>query len=289
MSYEFSVIIPTVHNLNGLRKLLDSLGKLEEIQKAEILIVENPPTGVASCLSVEFPLLNLRVLQSQAGVNRARNEGLHQSRGKLIFFLDDDCWVSNTEFFKIHKLAHQSYPEMFAIGGFYKNVNFESPLAKAYGNIQRNWLLSNRLDLTGECSALLGGHFSIKKSSKLPAFDENIKYGGAETEFFFRLKMNGYRFLLIDLSIEHEPKLTLFSLLRKARLQGKTHRRLVQDYHYRQEWLINAPTDIYENLYSFFFNPYDYKKFLVPLYRLKSQVKKIHHDVSFYLRNRDSF
>lgn len=289
MKPNYSLIIPTTGNIEKLKTLLRSLETLRSIEQSEVLLILNPPSNKVDCMKTLFSGLNLKVLTSQPGVNRARNKGLLASKGKLIFFLDDDCWISDPDFLLKQEEAHKKNPWAFAIGGFYHNHSL-STLAKEYSKIQSHWLLNNKVSAAGECQTLLGGHFSIKNSANLPLFDESIVYGGAETEFFFRLRKQGYRYLLTNVSVNHSPQLTLISFMKKAYLQGKTHKRLVNEGIFQESsWLDTSDKTAIQSLYYLVFHRKWFQLFLGPLKTAKLYIKCLHHDIWFYLSNRNRF
>jgi glycosyltransferase involved in cell wall biosynthesis len=291
VAIEYSIVIPTLGEIANLKQLLQSLVSLPDINRAEILIVLNPPSDKLQKLLDQFSTLNIKLHTSPLGVNQARNVGTKEASGKYIIFLDDDCAIRDPLFLSHHRMAHENNPWAFAVGGFYKNLD-RSPIAQAYDEIQREWLLKNQFRPNGECQMLLGGHFSIKWSPNIPLFDSQIIYGGTETEYFFRLAKMGYRFKLIDLEVEHSPHLTRSILAKKAILQARTHLRLVREGLFiSSHWFkCEGPS---RN---------KYKEFYFRLFRLHSlkatnrtpQVGKIkrilsdyHQKICFYLENRN--
>jgi glycosyltransferase involved in cell wall biosynthesis len=287
------VIIPTQGHLKKLQRLLKSLETVHGLEDSEILLVLNPASSILDSLPQEFPNLPLRVLTSSTGVNHARNAGLEKAQGDLVFFLDDDCWILSKDFFNEHTRAHTQNPWVLAVGGFYQNEN-PSELCQAYADIQKEWLESNLLHASGECTTLLGGHFSLKRSLlKEARFDASIIYGGAETEFFFRLRQQGHRYLLIPLAVGHDPHLHIFSFLRKAYLQGRTHRRLVTNRMLsRGPWIhqLSRKPTIYRKLYRrFFHSDFSVSFFSNCRASFMSSLKRLHQDICFYLSNKNRF
>jgi GT2 family glycosyltransferase len=288
---DISIVIPTVKNAPGLLRLLSSLSLLKGIETCEVLVVQNPPE-TRPPLKFSSSCFNVRFLNSDRGANLARNCGIKQASGKYIFFFDDDCCIEDPDLLDRHLSAHKENPWAFAVGGFYKNLN-PSPVAKAYEKIQNNWLKKNRLDTQGECSTLLGGHMSLKRIENMPLFDESIIYGGTETEFFFRLRHRGFRFLLINSFVGHDPKISMSSLKRKARAQGATHARLQNEGLF-----IEAPWTLkpyrkskYELVFEKNFairsrSPSSFKNFQA---YFKSKLIAFHQNLYFYLENKERF
>lgn len=299
MSPKYSLIIPTKTSGESLKKLLNSLKALDQIEHAEILIVQNPPRPERFDFKGLFKNLNIRYLTSNAGVNAARNHGMNECKGSLIFFIDDDCWISDSQFLIKHENVHAQNTWAFAVGGYYRNQSKRS-VSVAYAEIQKEWLESNVLNKNFETQCLLGGHFSIKRKKDLPLFDDTIRFGGTETEYFFRLKKQGYRFLLIPDFIEHAPQMTVRSLIRKAHLQGRTHRRMVREGLIKDSGWISKKQNTYcKRLYqlSFADKGQAFKKsFRMPKIKrlklprgLRFRLSQIQQNVQFYLENRNLF
>jgi glycosyltransferase involved in cell wall biosynthesis len=255
-------------------------------------VVLNPSSDKLDDFEKAYPDLEIRVLKSSAGVNSARNQGLKESRSDLLIFLDDDCWISNSSYLNAHEQLHRENPHVLAIGGYYK-TDSRAPLARAYHEIQTRWLQMNCQGRFGFSRTLLGGNFSLKKAPFSFTFDPTILYGGSETEFFLRLGSQGHQFLLVDLPVEHDPKLSGASFARKARLQGRTHRMLIErGLLAESSWIFWNSQELrfYHSLYRWFFGGSIQKDFgFHPFLRLKAQIKKWHLELCFYLSNRDLF
>ncbi len=293
MNPKFSLIIPTLGDRVSLERLLGSLESVEGILDSEILLVQNPPSRRLESLPSQFPKLKIQILFSEKGVNRARNMGIRKAQGDYLVFLDDDCAIRDPLFLQKHLDAHLQNPWAFAVGGFYQNPD-PSKIAQAYDQIQRDWLLKNRLNNSGECQMLLGGNFSLKRSGDTPLFDESITYGGAETEYFFRLKKNGHRFLLIPAEAEHSPHLSPGILARKATLQGQTHSRLVREGLFIEgPWISSADfhRNKYQDFYMRFFNRQfvDQNRATSKWSRIRRGLIGYHQKICFYLENRELF
>lgn len=292
MNPRFSIVIPTRGDFQSVQRLMQSLSRLTGIEEAEVLIVLNPPSPKLDSLSFPSAKWQLKILTSKKGVNEARNQGIKESRGSLIFFFDDDCEILDVNFLCIHEKHHAERPEILALGGHYVSES-KNKLAQAYNEIQRDWLIQNRNGLFGESSVLLGGNFSIKRKNPMPLFDPSIQYGGSETEFFLRLGKEGHRFLQIDLPVLHNPDIDLKSFARKARLQGRTHRRLAAaGLTSSQRWvkLPKQNLEPYLTCYKMFFHQeffiFNPGRFLKVL---RYKIAKLHSDLCFYLSNRDLF
>jgi glycosyltransferase involved in cell wall biosynthesis len=228
MPHQISVVIPTLRKSKRLFECISSVchAAYSSELKTEVIIVDN--SGEKTHLDEKKfnsnPFTKLRVLTSQTGANVARNLGIQQSQAEIIFLLDDDCVleVSDNSLEK-HFKFHSENPDLFACGGLYSAHPSARKIDRHYVNAQNLWL-SRGIDLkTQQANYLLGGHVSFKKSflfNKKLFFDEQIKYGGSETEFFVRAKMHNLKSTIIDSSIYHFPHLSLVTLCQKSFKQG---------------------------------------------------------------------
>ncbi len=222
---DISIIIPTHRRPKSLGYLLSSIKKhLPENCEAEIIVVSNfedkATLNMVSSLAENLPIIYKTA--NTLGVNSARNLGLSFASGSIILFLDDDCIINSSSFFTNHINYHFNFPEYIAIGGPYVNSTETNSVGRVYNLNAQRWIEE---DLIGshQTQNLLGGNTSYKASlfNGRILFNENIIFGGAETELLQRLTNDGFLFgYFKDLQVEHNPPITLFNLCKKAYLQG---------------------------------------------------------------------
>lgn len=90
-----SLVVATYKRPQEVRKLIEALRQLPDLP-AEVVIVDGSPdeatgealTDPAQLDGLPFDLVYVR---SPAGLTRQRNVGIDASRGRYLFFLDDDC------------------------------------------------------------------------------------------------------------------------------------------------------------------------------------------------------
>ncbi len=237
---EISIVIPTLSRPYQVLKLLQSIFSQRDAPQFEILVVSNLEDqkllNLVTLLSLQQKadsskfLLKLFVV-GVLGVNRARNLGIEVAAGNILLFIDDDCVMDDPDYLAKLIRAHKKYPQTAAIGGRYTLASSSGFLAEAYHFTAENWLNQSRLE-TGYSFHLLGGNTSYKSSylngniSKI-RFNEDIEFGGSETELHFRLAELGYKmFLSENLPLRHECRVSLRDLIYKGFKQGKTSARL---------------------------------------------------------------
>ena len=91
-----SYIIPAYNAADTLERAVESITHTCNMEKYEILIVENGSTDYTN--SVALKLIqkygeNIKLIHSEKGVSRARNEGLKNARGEWIVFVDADDYI----------------------------------------------------------------------------------------------------------------------------------------------------------------------------------------------------
>ncbi len=217
---EMSVVIPHHRDEESLLTLLLSLRSQETSFQYEVIVISNPPSKKAQKVVSDFS--NTRNIQCKmTGANLARNIGIINSSAPLILFLDSDCETANAKFLQQHRDLHHKHSAACCIGGTYKINGLRIPDI-AYNYSQMKWL-SEGAQIKNRCRFLIGGNFSCKRHLLDGLlFDENIIYGGSETEFFLRLNGGGNKIFLLfpELAVFHNTKLNAVDFIQKFYRQG---------------------------------------------------------------------
>lgn len=222
---QISVVIPTLGNrLRETRALLESLLLQTGVDDFEVLLVANLKNPKMKKMIRAFPDRFKYFHCGIRGVNRARNLGFLEAQGEVILFLDDDCYIDDRSLLLKHIELHRNFPNAIGIGGRYRQIGQRNPYEQAYFWLADHWL--SKWSLTENRSLhLLGGHSSFKKSMMLRGnylFNDQIIFGGAETELQLRLNANGETLLLFDdLFVSHDASLGIFELIKKSFYQGQ--------------------------------------------------------------------
>jgi len=216
-----SVVIPSSGSSRMLEKLCESIAQQNLKEDLEVLIVSNPPDATVEHSLKKFGAQFKYFGNTERGANKARNRGIRESQGRIIFFFDDDCELPNPDFLQDGISYFNLHPRVCGLGGPYrpKSSLSEGP-AQAYYFIQNRWLFEG-LHSGGGHRYLIGGNMALRRSAfeEFGVFDEALVFGGTETEFFRRLQNSALHFLPHRF-VFHDYHVSNSSLMRKAFLQG---------------------------------------------------------------------
>lgn len=220
-----SLVIPTHQRASSLLRLLSSLS--HQTRNVGVKIVFNQPDdpGIDAVRSwLSSSVLDVEILVSgQKGANAARNFGLSHVQTDWVYFLDDDCWLTNQNHIQRLMVIINNSLGVCALGGGYLSSSAETATSRFYNDICNGWLMRSHLG-DGRVGNLLGGNVCYQtkflRDHQL-TFDPNIIYGGTETEFHGRLaELGGRMHLNRDLDVYHEGPHNLMALAKKAYAQG---------------------------------------------------------------------
>ena len=235
---EYSVVIPTYRGAKKLPTVLDSLNR-QSIPKQffEIIVVDDgSPFDEGAAIDrvcKEYSELHIKVfhLPFNLGPAVARNEGIKQASGKIIFFTDDDCEVPAL-WMQEHIDLYNKYPTVSAIGGWYRiplrilsQSLFEIAVTFRYESsfdLYRSQMSKDILPFRYNFPAVNTANLSVKAYVLTTVlFDERFKAAGIEdSEFCLRIIRSGYETYYIPRFVQHYKYLKLRSFIRLAKSRG---------------------------------------------------------------------
>src|SRR3989338_4858676 len=121
---KYSIIIPTYNRAKFLPKTLDSVvSQTLSCHKYEILIIDDGSTDNTREKVAEFMKqysdYDIKYFyQKNAGPAKARNLGIKESKGEIIFFTDDDCIVPHNWMATLLD-GYRRYPDVVGVGGWH--------------------------------------------------------------------------------------------------------------------------------------------------------------------------
>ncbi|MCD1258460.1 glycosyltransferase family 2 protein [Paenibacillus athensensis] len=223
-----SVVIPNYNYAKTLPRCLDSLMQ-QTYQPLEIIVVDDGSTDNSVEIIQKYPCKLIRT--QNKGVSSARNTGVAESAGEIVFFLDSDVALFEDAIANTVDAFRKDETLGSVCGIYAKEALFTDSLFEEYRTLQGYyWRKSSEGYVTA-------GFFSlgaVKKSVfiELGGFNENLN-NSEDIEFGHRLNIN-YRLLLTSTVMgyhddEHEFK-------RLARKMHERARQRVPFYFHRKKF-----------------------------------------------------
>ncbi len=172
----------------------------------------------------------LRILKA----GRARNRGVEAAHGELLLFLDDDATLGHPGVLAALVEAVRADPQVGVVGPSKILAPDATPFQRRVAREVPRWVYPVRREAT-ESNPPLGryGYTGITTTcaliprsvlTRVGLFDEELPTGPEDTEFFYRVRWAGYRFVIpADCWVYHNPPATLGALLRKGFAYGVGH------------------------------------------------------------------
>lgn len=197
---ELSICISSLHKRATLKSCLESLFKQASPFQVSIAIVGPKPFEDSRIQWVHIP---------EANVSLARNTLLKEVQGQVVYFLDDDCLLTNPHHLtNILKFCHSKQKPVLGFGNYVNgsNVDGNTIWQRTYNFICNLWLRKGMRLPDGP--HILGGNFFIcleEKAEKSELqFDEQFNFGAEEQGFIRRVRQKGIECCYLPyLSIQH--------------------------------------------------------------------------------------
>jgi glycosyltransferase involved in cell wall biosynthesis len=90
---DISVVIPAYHGAATIAACLASVQRATEGRRAEIIVVESSGDRCGEIVHERFPGVTLVLSPARLSAGAARNRGVAMARGRIVFFVDQDCVV----------------------------------------------------------------------------------------------------------------------------------------------------------------------------------------------------
>jgi glycosyltransferase involved in cell wall biosynthesis len=232
-----SVIIPV---RNGSPYLHECVGTVKNLSSSntEIIVVDDASSDDSASIAAQMGARVLR-LGDNRGPGAARNYGVAQSRGDIVFFVDSDVVVAPDAIKRLAD-AFSNQPDVAAVFGSYDNRPRAKGVVSQYRNLLHHFVHQNG---NPDASTFWGGCGAVRRSvfEAVGGFDEAFRpvCSVDDIELGYRILSAGHR-ILLDKALQgtHLKRWTLRSMI----LTDITHRaipwsRLIIASH-------NAPKDL---------------------------------------------
>lgn len=185
-----SLVVVTRDRKTELKRCLESVFR-QNYRRIEVLVVDNRSVdGTVEMLRTEFPAVKLIRLDRNLGCPGARNIGVLNAQGEIIFFLDDDCVIDADTIDRA--LPHFEMDDQLAI---VTPQIIEPNTGKTLLN--RGDIARYAHDFTGVSA------FRRNVFDNFGLYPADFLYGAEETDLALRI-LNG------DQHILHDPRIKVF-------------------------------------------------------------------------------
>lgn len=215
-----SVIIATRNRahaiLDCLKSVAASAAAAGIADEAEIVVVDNGSSdGTAHVVESWGATRRMPVrlvTEPVAGLSRARNAGMRESRGDLLVFTDDDCRMSPTYVEELLRYDAQDQELVMRSGSVVLGDPSDLPLTIKRVDATRTWKRPMSVDGEGQLlGSLIGCNMAMRRRvvEILGPFDTRLGAGtncpaGEDTDYFYRAYLAGIRLEMVpDLIVAH--------------------------------------------------------------------------------------
>ncbi len=218
-----------------------------------ILPDTNPQVVLESLRRVDYPkqLIEILIIEGRH-IAKQRNIGIKNSKGKILYLLDNDSQV-NPKAFKLIAKAFTN-PNIAAVGGpslfSYKDGNFVSQLIgytleTYFGAMRMRFRYSRQKTKVTKANEyqLIGANLALRKTAvlKVGGFDETI-VPNEETELLRRLKTKGYELEYNQsMFIYRYHRGTVYQLIKQFSHYGSGRMKQIKKEFIPQDFLLMSP------------------------------------------------
>lgn len=247
-----SVIVPTFNRSSKLRESISYLYNSEFPKKEfEIIIVDDNSTDkteeIVKNLKKRYNNLEYVKTEKNSGPAHARNLGIKKSKGKYVFFTDDDCLVPN-DWLKEYVQFFEENSEIMGVGGLLKPAT-DNIIAKME-------LIKDRVLGIRTSEPAIGGEevpmgFTNNVAyrrwvfNEVGYFDESFKIPGGEDPEFKKRVAEKYKVAFLPLEVVHNHDYNLDYFLGITIKQGLEKRPPEKTYSKIFLLMLNSPILFY--------------------------------------------
>lgn len=185
-----SIVIPCYNDAKFVKQSVDSALNQTYENKEIILVDDGSDALTKEVLKKIEPKVNQLITQENKGQSAARNKGVALSKGEYILILDSDDYFEPT--FAQKAIKAFSLNSNAKIVSCYTNLIYEDKFIKVYkppGGKLKDFLINN--------SVIGTSMFKKADWQSVKGYDESMRSGFEDWEFFIRLLKNGGEALVI--------------------------------------------------------------------------------------------
>jgi GT2 family glycosyltransferase len=234
-----SIVIPTCHRPDDLRRCLDAVTSQRANRHVEVIVIDNRPSADSPTAAIARSYPDVVLLQEpRPGLSYARNAGIAAATGDIVVAIDDDVTVPDGWLERL--VAPFTRADVMAVTGHVLPFELETPSQcrfEAYGGLGKGF---DRLDVDGRwfrsfrgavptwhlgATANAAFRASIFRDPRIGMLDEalgaGMPAGCSEDTYLF------YRILKADHAIAYEPAAYVWHRHRRS---GHALRRQIRAY-----------------------------------------------------------
>ncbi len=194
-----SIIIP---NYNGARTIGTCLEALiaHRDDGCEIVVVDDGSSDGSVDVIGRYPVKLIRL--EHGGASAARNAGATGSKGEVLFFIDNDCIVTDSTITRVRKDISEQ-PRDVVVGGTYTPVPYDAGFFSSFQSAFINYFETKN----GSDPDYIATHAMLIRAASLKeigGFKEDFLPILEDVEFSHRLRRNGFRLIMDpELQVRH--------------------------------------------------------------------------------------
>lgn len=186
----FSVVIPCLNGEATIARQLRSISAIKSPSLLEVIVADNGSTDGTASIVREHRSRDgrIRLVDASAtrGINAARNAGVRASNAEFVLFVDADDEVQPEWFASMEAVVDESVD---LVGGGVDRTLPSGTIVSAERQLYE-MIWSVPWPIGANC----GARRSVIESQGY--FDESLRGGGDETEFFWRAQLAGHKLTL---------------------------------------------------------------------------------------------
>jgi len=186
---DVSVIVPAYRGAATIADCLESIGRATAGRRCEIIVVESSGDAAAQIICGRFPGVKLIQSPQRLTAGAARNRGVAEASGRLIFFTDQDCLVPADWILRLEQ--HMADPAIGAAGGAVgiRDRSNRSGAAVYFLEFLRHFPNSGPAQTNAN---FLVGCNSVYRAAALKAVRFPDQTLGEDVLFSYALRVNGF-------------------------------------------------------------------------------------------------
>lgn len=212
-----SIVIPTYNRFDIIRETLDKIMHLQSVAAFEIIVVND-----GNPLPFEIKHSDVSIYKNpKRGAASARNFGASKAKYEILFFIDDDMWITKESIDSLQSLYENhffqrscvvlnwEYPadlqekmKSEKIGRYLLSANYHTLEGRAKINVDHRQLFF-------KVTSIGSGSFAISKNvfNEIGGYNENITFQGEDIELSQALNRFGISiFLYTPVTCLHNQK-----------------------------------------------------------------------------------